>query len=55
MKKLLHTLYHEKTRKISFSHENATQNFYLHKKPKQNFIYTWPEHLTTSQLLDAEK
>jgi len=36
-KKLLHTLYHKKTRKVLFSHEKATQKFLCTKKRKQNF------------------
>jgi len=34
-KKLLHTLHHEKTRKILFSHEKATQNFVCTKKQRK--------------------
>ena len=45
-KKLLHTLHHEKTRKILFSHEKATQNFLCTKTTTQNFTCTWPEHFT---------
>ena len=36
--KLLHTLYHKKTRKILFSHEKATQNFLCTKKTTQNLF-----------------
>jgi len=38
-------LYHEKTRKILFSHEKNAE-FFLHKTTTQNFFWELPEHST---------
>ena len=45
-KKIITHIVTQKTRKILFSDEKATQNFLCPKKTKQDFTCTWPEHWT---------